>query len=321
MGVSLGVAGPRDRLMVLAAAVLFSTGGAAVKACSLNGWQIASFRSGFAALALFALLPAARRRWTRLTWAVGLAYAGTMVLYVVANKMTTAANTIFLQDTAPLYVLLLSPLLLGEPGRRRDLLFMLILAAGMSLFFVGAQTATATAPRPVLGNVVALGAGVCWALTLMGLRRLGRSGQGDGASAAVACGNVIACLAVLPLALPIGPSTASDWASIAFLGLFQIALAYVFLTRGMRRVPALEASLLLLVEPVLNPIWAFFAHREVPTSWAMLGGAIVLGATTLKAILDDRSPSISPRQRHSPPQPGAVEVNTLEAKISRREDD
>jgi len=307
--------------MVLAAALLFSTGGAAVKACSLSGWQIASFRSGLAALALLALMPAARRRWTRLTWAVGVAYAGTMILYVVANKMTTAANTIFLQDTAPLYILVLSPLFLGEPGRRRDLGFMLILAVGMSLFFVGVQPATATAPRPMLGNVLALCAGVCWALTLIGLRLLGRSGQGEGAPAAVACGNLIACLVVLPLAFPVGPSTAGDWATIVFLGVFQIALAYVFLTRGMRRVPALEASLLLLVEPVLNPIWAFFAHREVPTSWAMLGGAIVLGATTLKAILDDRSPSISPRQRHSPPQPGAVEVNTLEAKISRREDD
>ncbi len=281
-------AGPRDRLMVLAAALLFSTGGAAVKACSLSGWQIASFRSGLAALALLALMPAARRRWTRLTWAVGVAYAGTMVLYVVANKMTTAANTIFLQDTAPLYILVLSPLLLGEPGRRRDLGFMLILAVGMSLFFVGSQPATVTAPRPMLGNVLALCAGICWALTLIGLRWLGRSGQGEGAPAAVACGNLIACLAVLPLAFPVGPSTAGDWASIVFLGVFQIALAYVFLTRGMRRVPALEASLLLLIEPVLNPIWAFFAHREVPTIWAMLGGAIVLGTTAVKTLLDER---------------------------------
>ncbi len=282
--------------MVLAAALLFSTGGAAVKACSLSGWQIASFRSGLAAITLLVLMPAARRGWTRHTWVVGLAYAGTMVLYVIANKLTTAANTIFLQDTAPLYILVLSPLLLGEPGRRRDLLFMVVLAAGMSLFFVGAQPATATAPRPMLGNVLALGAGVCWALTLMGLRWLGRSGQGDAAPAAVACGNLIACLAVLPLALPVGPSTAGDWASIGFLGVFQIALAYVFLTRGMRRVPALEASLLLLVEPVLNPIWAFFAHREVPTSWAVLGGAIVLGTTAVKTFLDDRSPDrpISP---------------------------
>jgi drug/metabolite transporter (DMT)-like permease len=291
-------AGPRDRLLVLAAAVLFSTGGAAVKACSLNGWQIASFRSGIAALALLALIPAARKRWTRQTWVIGLAYAGTMILFVVANKMTTAANTIFLQDTAPLYILLLGPLLLDEPGRRRDLFFIVILAAGMSLFFVGDQPATVTAPQPVLGNTLALAAGICWALTLIGLRRLGRTGQGEGAPAAVACGNLIAFLAVLPFALPVGPSTTADWGSIIFLGVFQIGLAYVFLTRGMRRVPALEASLLLLVEPVLNPIWAFFAHREIPTNWAILGGVIVLGATAIKALVDDRSPSASPNEKN-----------------------
>lgn len=279
---------PRDRWMVLAAAVLFSTGGAAVKACSLSGWQIASFRSGLAALTLLVLMPAARRHWNRYTWGVGLAYAATMILYVVGNKMTTAANTIFLQGTAPLYILVLSPLLLGEPNRRRDLIFILVLAAGMSLFFVGTQPATETAPRPMLGNLLALGAGMSWALTLMGLRALGRTRHADGATGAVACGNLIAFLAVLPFAFPISQGSAKDWASIVFLGVFQIALAYVFLTRGMRRVSALEASLLLLIEPILNPIWAFFAHREVPTPWAFLGGVIVLGTTAIKTFLDER---------------------------------
>ena len=198
-------AGPRDRMMVLAAALLFSTGGAAVKACDLTGWQIASFRSGLAALALVVLLPAARRRWTGRTWAVGLAYSATMILYVVANKMTTAANTIFLQSTAPLYILLFGPLLLNEKGRRSDVMFMVILAAGMSLFFVGAQPVTVTAPRPLLGNLLATGAGIGWALTLMGIRRLGRGGDGrpEGAVAAVACGNFLAFLIALPPSLPL----------------------------------------------------------------------------------------------------------------------
>ncbi len=282
-------AGPRDRMMVLAAALLFSTGGAAVKACDLTGWQIASFRSGLAALALVVLLPAARRRWTGRTWAVGLAYSATMILYVVANKMTTAANTIFLQSTAPLYILLFGPLLLNEKGRRSDVMFMVILAAGMSLFFVGAQPVTVTAPRPLLGNLLATGAGIGWALTLMGIRRLGRGGDGrpEGAVAAVACGNFLAFLIALPPSLPLRSISVEDGAMVAFLGIFQIGLAYVLLTRGMRRVPALEASLLLLVEPVLNPVWAYFFHREIPTRWAILGGIIVLGTTTAKTFLDE----------------------------------
>src|SRR6185436_18210309 len=107
----------RARLLLIAAAALFSTGGAAIKATSLTGWQVASFRSAVAAAALAAFLPGARRRWTWGTVAVGAAYAATMVLFVLSNKLTTAANTIFLQSTAPLYLLLLGPWLLHEPIR------------------------------------------------------------------------------------------------------------------------------------------------------------------------------------------------------------
>jgi drug/metabolite transporter (DMT)-like permease len=124
------------RLRLLLAAVLFSTGGAAIKAATLTGWQVASFRSGIAALAVWLLVPAARGRWSRRVLAVAAVYAATMVLFVVANKLTTAANTIFLQSTAPLYVLLAGPLLLGERVTRADLALMAAVAAGMALFFV-----------------------------------------------------------------------------------------------------------------------------------------------------------------------------------------
>lgn len=275
------------RLWVIAAALLFSTGGAAVKACALTGWQVASFRSGFAAIAVILLMPEARRRWTAGTWAVGVAYGATLVLYVVANKMTTAANTIFLQDTAPLYILLLSPWLLSERIRRSDVVFMAVLAVGTGLFFAGEQAASVTAPDPVRGNILALAAGICWALTIMGLRWLSRdSDQETGSSAsAVACGNLIAFVAVLPFAVPatVGPV---DWLMVIYLGVFQIALAYLFLTRGLRTVGALEVSLLLLVEPVLNPVWAWLIHGELPNSWALVGGAIILSATAVKTSVD-----------------------------------
>ena len=133
------------RLQVLAAALLFSTGGAAVKATSFDGWQVAGLRSAFGGLALAILLPAARRHWTWRTWLVGCAYAATLLLYVQANKLTTSANAIFLQSTAPLYMLLLAPLWLKEAVRGRDLLFMGALAVGLGLFFVGREPARATA--------------------------------------------------------------------------------------------------------------------------------------------------------------------------------
>jgi drug/metabolite transporter (DMT)-like permease len=103
---------------------------------------------------------------------------------------------------------------------------------------------------------------------------------------AVVCGNVTACLVALPLALPVSHATPADWLTIVFLGLVQIALAYAVLTRGMSRVPVLEASLLLLVEPVLNPVWAFAVHGEVPAPWAIAGAAIILAATAAKTVLD-----------------------------------
>ncbi|HSN55825.1 MAG TPA: DMT family transporter [Candidatus Sulfomarinibacteraceae bacterium] len=283
----------RDRLMVLAAAVLFSTGGAAVKASTLGGWQVACLRSAIAALAIAALVPAARRAWNWRIWLVGSAYASTMILYVLANKLTTAANAIFLQSTAPLYILLLGPWLLGERIRLRQLALMAALAAGMALFFVGRQPALATATDPLLGNILGTASGLSWAACIMGLRWLGRGADDVGAtSAAVCCGNLLAAAAALPMALPIAGATPADWAIIAFLGLFQIGVAYAFLVRGVRRVPAFEVSLLLLAEPVLNPVWAWLVHGEQPSGWALLGGAVIIAATAAQALSrpgDDRS--------------------------------
>lgn len=283
----------KPRAEILLTALLFSTGGAAIKATQLTSWQVASFRSGLAALALLVLVPAARRRWSPRVLVVALFYAATLVLFVLANKLTTAANTIFLQSTAPLYVLLLSPWLLGERVRRVDLVYMVLLAFGMGLFFVGIEPPQETAPDPFAGNVLGTLAGGSWAGTVMGLRYLSRAREGeptpaDGAMAAVA-GNFLAFLVALPFALPVVESGASDWAVVAFLGIFQIGLAYAILTRAMREVPAFEASLLLLLEPVLNPLWAWLVHGEVPGSWALAGGGVILLTTGVKTFFDRRS--------------------------------
>ena len=302
---------PVARLQVLAAALLFSTGGAAIKGTGLSGWQVASFRSGVAALALLVLLPGSRR-FLRYGWGmvgVGAAYGATLVLFVVGNKLTTAANTIFLQDTAPLYVLALAPWLLGERIRRRDLVYMAVLAAGLSLFFLGQRAPGELATNPLLGNVLAASAGVTWALTLLGLRALGRdvatpaattaaaaqepaaeaaAPAADAGAAAVLVGNLFAFLLCLPLALPVRDAEPADWGLIVFLGVFQVALAYVFLTRAFRRVGAFEASLLLLVEPVLNPVWVWLAHGEEPGPWGLAGGVVILAATLVKTAYDAR---------------------------------
>ncbi|HET6836610.1 MAG TPA: DMT family transporter [Gemmatimonadales bacterium] len=275
------------RVQLLAAAVLFSTGGAAIKAADFTGWQIASFRSGLAALALWVMTPAARKGWTWQAGLVGVAYAGCLILFVLANRLTTAANTIFLQSTAPLYMLFLAPWLLQERVRREDLGFMLAVGAGLGLFFVGVEQPAASAPDPERGNLLALGSGFCWALAVCGLRWL-TAGRRGSPQAAVVSGNLTAFLVSLPMALPVGSHPIGDWAIIGYLGIFQIALAYVFVTNAIRHIPALEASVILLLEPVLNPVWAWLVQRETPGAWALLGGAIILGATTYKSWSERR---------------------------------
>jgi drug/metabolite transporter (DMT)-like permease len=270
--------------------LLFSTGGAAIKAAQFTGWQIASFRSGVAALALFVAVPAARRGFGWRTALVGLAYATTLVTFVLANRLTTSANAIYLQSTAPVYLLLLGPLLLHETIRRRDLPVVVAVVVGLLLVFLGEDVASATAPNPVRGNLLAVISGISYAVMLIGLRWLGRdeATAGHGVSAVI-LGNVIACLAVLPVALPLEPTPFISWSVILYLGIFQIGLAYLLVTGGLRRISALEASLLLLIETALNPVWSWLLLREVPSSSAIVGGAIIIGATAWQSLRAARS--------------------------------
>lgn len=279
-----------SRLQVLGAALLFSTGGAVVKATTLTAWQVAGFRSGVAALAILLLVPAARRGWTWHVLPVGVAYATTLVLFVAANKLTTAANAIFLQASAPLYMLALGPLLLKEPVRRRDLAFMAPVLLGLVLFFVGSEGAVHTAPNPALGNLFAAASGITYALTLVGLRWLASRAGGEGSGLpTVVAGNLIAFLACVPAALPVVNAGTGDWLAVSYLGVFQIGAAYLLLTSGVRHVTALEVSVLLLLEPALSPVWTWLVHGETPGPWSIAGGILILGATLLRTAADARS--------------------------------
>lgn len=287
----------RPRLKLVAAAVLFSTGGAAIKAVEISGLQIASFRSGIAALALLLLLPEARRGWGWRPLLVGVTYAATMVLFVLANRLTTSAHAVFIQATSPVYLVFLAPLFLGEANRRRDLWFMIPLMAGLACFLLGGQAPLSTAPDPRLGNLLAAGSGVCWAITTIGMRWLATAEEGKGTlMAAMVAGNLLAFGAVLPFALPLGPVVApGDWGILLFLGLFQIALPYSLISRAMGRVTALDASLIFLIEPALSPIVAWTVHGEIPGPWPIFGAALILVTTVLRVMGDMRQmPTLDP---------------------------
>lgn len=279
----------RYRLAILGAAVLWSSSGAAIKLSTLSGWQISFGRAVIAAAVLALLFKEARARLDRrLAW-VSLAYAGTVVLYVLANKLTTAANAIFLQDTAPLYVLAFSPLLLGEKPSRGELYAAPLFLLGLTLFFFDKL-----APGQFEGNLVALASGVCFALTIMGLRLLGQRNM-----AALVWGNLFAAAASLPMAL-LGPApTPLDYGLVAFLGVFQLGVSYALFAYGLKGTKATEASLLILLEPVLNPIWTFLFAGERPGPWALTGGALILIGTLWRTLAPSRA--AAPVREAAPP--------------------
>ena len=269
----------RYRFLLLAAALLFSTGGTAIKGCSFTSWQIASFRSAIAAVAVTVLLPEARRIWRPRIFLVAAAYAATLVLFVLATKLTTSAQAIFLQSTAPLYLLLLAPLILHERLRPSQLLTVAVVAAGAVLLLFGEQRSGITAPDPARGNWFGALSGLSWALTMTGFRWLAKhGGDSESPAAVVVAGNLIAFAACLPMALPLQHVNGLDLGVIFYLGIFQIGLAYIALTRSIRYLPAVEATTLLLLEPVLNPIWTWLVQGERLTFTTLGGGVLILSA-------------------------------------------
>lgn len=256
-------------LFIVVAALLWSTGGIGIKAVADSALKVTFYRSIFAAVTLFLIF----RRDIRVRWSPAFAiailgYGACLTTFVVATKWTTAANAIFLQYAGVVWVLLLSPLVLREPMRRRDVIAIVVALSGMALFFVGRFEA-----RGMAGNAMALVSSIFFAMMILALRR-----EHAGSRAAVTWGNVVLSLALLPfVANDLALSTKSLFA-LLFLGVFQIGLAYAFFVKGLKHVTATEASLTGMLEPVANPVWVLLFLGERPSGFAIAGGAIVLAA-------------------------------------------
>ena len=268
----------RAVLAVAGAAVLWSTGGLFIKLAPMPALAVACGRSLIAGLFYLALL---RPNLRAARWTTAAAYAACIITFVSATKLTTAANAIFLQYTGPAYVLVLSPFLLDEPFRPIDGACVVLSLAGMSLFFVG-QIETGQ----LLGNLLAIASGVFFALAIVLLRREAKSGSGD-ALPSTTLGNLIAAAVTLPWALKAAPEMLSlkGGGVLLYLGIVQLGLAYFLFVRGVRRVPAAEASLISMLEPVLNPVWVLIGFGERPGPWAIAGGAIVIAAVAIRTLV------------------------------------
>lgn len=269
---------------MLFAALLWSTGGLFIKATSLNAYELSFGRSLLAALTIAFIT---RREGFRLNGVAIMAsvlYAALLLLFVIATKLTTAANAIFLQYTAPVYVLLLEPLFYKERFRQGDLLTVLVCLAGMSLFFVGKLK-----PEDVSGNIAALCSGLCFAFYFLLLRHPRAHAVNRAASAIY--GNLLVVFITAPFGLTaVSKISVTDAGCVLFLGVVQIGVAYTLFTLGMARgVRSLDASITGYIEPVLNPVWVFLVLGERPTGWALVGGGIIITAVILHTISSARA--------------------------------
>jgi DME family drug/metabolite transporter len=272
----------RGSLLIIAAALLWSTGGLGIKWLPLPPLVVTFYRSAIAAVVLFLIFRPRIWRWSAPFLIAIISYAGCLTSFVIATKWTTAANAIFLQYSGAIWVLLLSPLVLKEPLRRIDVAVTIMALGGMALFFVDRFDTRGSA-----GNWVALLSSVFFATLVLSLRKE----RGGAAEAAVTYGNVLAALALLPL---VGNKLRIDRLSLVvllLLGIFQIAVAYAFFVRGLRYVSATQASLTGMVEPIANPLWVFLLLGEHPSPFAMAGGVVVLAAIGWRtAVTSPRSP-------------------------------
>src|SRR5690242_8240039 len=273
--------GASPLLFVFAAAFLWSTGGLFIKWNSLSGLELAGYRSVFALITVAILTRREGFGLNRVSAAAALLYAVLVILFVMATKETTAANAIFLQYTAPVYMLILEPLVYKEKFRPRDLVTVLICVGGMALFFVGQLR-----PQDVAGNLFALASGLCFALYFLLLRH--PKAREVNRASSVIYGNILAVMLTAPWGLAaISHMTLHNAQSVAYLGVVQLGVAYTLFTVAMARgVRSLDAGIVCYVEPVLNPLWVFLVIGEQPSRWALLGGAIIIAAVICHMLLD-----------------------------------
>ena len=272
-------------LLVLSAAILWSTGGLFIKATHLSPFEVSFGRSLLATITIVIFTRKEGFGLNRISAITSILYAALLILFVVATKLTTAANAIFLQYTAPAYVLILEPLFYKDKFRGRDFVTVAVCVAGMSLFFVGKLR-----PQDVRGNLFALASGVCFALFFLLLRH-SKARQVNRAASAI-YGNLIAVVLCAPAffgALRRGISP-EDYARIAYLGIVQLGFAYLLFTLAMARgLRSLDAGIIAYVEPVLNPIWVFLFLGERPSGWAIVGGTIIIASVIVHMLFEARA--------------------------------
>lgn len=265
-------------LFLCIAAVLWSTGGLLIKWVPWHPIAIAGIRSGIAGVILLLFWVARYKslppRPSKFKLLAAANYVCLVMLFVASNKLTTSANAILLQFTAPAWVLLLAFWLLKEKIKPRDLAVVGVVFIGMMLFFIGDLNAGG-----MLGNVLAVISGVSMALMIITLKKI----KDGNPLEIILWGNILTFIAGMPFYGQI-TLTPESMMGIGFLGVFQLGLSYIFYTAAIPKVSALEAILIPVLEPLLNPVWVLLGTGERPSSFAIMGGGLVIAAVLYRSI-------------------------------------
>lgn len=257
-----------------ATALIWSSGGLAIKLVDWNPMAITGVRSALAAITLIVLF---RRKLSFKLSPIGMAaagYAGLLITNVVATKWTTSANAILLAYTAPVYVALLAPWLLKEKTNRSDWFFIFATVGGMVLFFLDKLS-----PTGMWGNIVAVSTGMSYAVFTLCMRAQKASSPVE----SVILGHLLTFTCGLPFMFTGMPSV-ETWLGLVYLGIFQQGVSLALYTWAIKRLGALEAILIMMLEPIFNPVWVALGYGEMPGMWAIIGGVIVISAVTLRGL-------------------------------------
>ncbi len=270
----------RAAALLAVTALVWSTGGVAIKLVPLSPMAVTGGRSLLAALTLSVLFRGRLDfRPTRPFVCAALGYAGLLVTNVAATKLTTAANAILLAYTAPVYVALFAPLVLQEPTRPADWAFVAASVGGMALFFLDQLS-----PEGFWGNLLAVGTGVSYAVFTLAMR----AGRDGSPVSAVVAGHLLTAAAGLPFLFAGPPGSAEAWLGLAYLGVVQQGLSLALYVWCIKRLRALTAICVMTLEPVLNPVFVALGCGELPGRFAVAGGVVVIGAALLRAVFPAR---------------------------------
>ena len=272
----------KGTLFVFLAALLYSIGGLCMKVIPWNGMAINGARTAIALVVIGGYLAVVKHPLRLNRWVMfgAVCVFGATALFSVANKLTTAANAIVLQFTAPIFVMLFSSLFFHRKPSKLDLGACALVFGGIVFFFVDSLSAGGTA-----GNLLALCSGVAYA----GVFMLNDMPDSDAISS-VFWGDVISAVTGLPFLFRESDFSVVPMVSLVILGVFQVAVAYILLTIGLKTTPSVTASLVSGIEPVLNPILVAVFYGEKMGTLALVGAAVVIGSVVGYNILRQRQP-------------------------------